>query len=627
MEITIGACLLAKRNMKINTGHEGKANVHIVKASVNATGTNRYEQFSRNCIVLHGMVKSTFRVWCLFLFLFATGAKAQTVWLGFHYTDSIIPDEMPVRIAGGKEQMQQLLQKKIRAFQQRNYFEASVDSLLPYGDTTVAYIHLGRCYTLLTGTDAPGGKSELMASSIRKQMLKSMEELQNKGYPFAIVSLHSTELDAHELHVVLDVDSGPRIRYDTLIITGTAVQDPVFMMRFLSVKPGGYYDERSIQRMDKKLRQLTYLTVARPSYVLFYDRKAKPVLCINERPASSFEGIIGIRNDEVNARQFKLTGEAGLHLSNLLQTAASLSLQWRRVASENSDLRCRVYYPFLLGTSLAVDNEFWLYRQDSSFQRIKNNLAIQYLFDGLNALAFYYMPEKSTVTLNDAQRAEALISNRIPDVNDYLNKNYGVKFLYRNLNAPFNPVSGNDLLFDFNTGTHKILPNASLQNASRPGGGVYTAYDSVQKSTLMFQGFARADAYIPITRHHVLNVFSQSATMYHERLLYNEQYQLGGLKTFRGVNELSIRATTYTMLRAEYRYMLAQSGYLALFGNAIWYESKLVNGYASKTLLGAGGGLGLQTKGGILSVMYAIANQNEFTLQNGKVHIGFTAVF
>ena len=559
------------------------------------------------------------------LLLTGSLAQPQARWLMVRFTDTVVASEPALKLASGADALQQELQKKVKTLQQQNYFEASVDSTHIADDTAWAFLHLGPKYALaLTGN---AGKPILTSSALRRIMQQQEEALQNKGYPFAIVSLKPVQLQGQQMEVKLEIDSGPEIRFDTLIITGTAIQDPVFMMRYLSVKPGTYYDERSIVRMDKKLRQLPYLTVARPSYVLFYNKKARPVLCINERPSSSFEGIIGVRNSKTNTKQLQFTGEAGLQLNNLLQSAASLSLQWRRVAAENSDLRCRVYYPFLLGTSLAVDNEFWLYRQDSSFQRIKNTLSFQYLFDGLNAIAFYYMPEKSTVTLPDAQRLEALTANRLPDANDYLNKSYGAKLIYRSLNALFNPVSGVDVLMDVNTGTHKLLPNTSLLNAQRPGGGVYTAYDSLTKNTLMFQGFARADIYLPLAPHHVLNLFSQSASMLHQRMLYNEQYQLGGLKTFRGVNEVSLRATSYTMLRAEYRYMLAQSGYLSVFGNAIWYESKLANSYAAKTLIGAGGGLGLQTKGGILSVVYAIANQNEFNLQNGKVHIGFTAVF
>ena len=81
------------------------------------------------------------------------------------------------------------------------------------------------------------------------------------------------------------------------------------------------------------------------------------------------------------------------------------------------------------------------------------------------------------------------------------------------------------------------------------------------------------------------------------------------------------------MARIEYRYILPQTGYFNLFCNQVWYESNIVNAYSKQTLLGFGGGLGLQTKGGILTVIYALANENGFVFKVGKVHLGFTAVF
>ena len=182
------------------------------------------------------------------------------------------------------------------------------------------------------------------------------------------------------------------------------------------------------------------------------------------------------------------------------------------------------------------------------------------------------------------------------------------------------------MVLDAGIGSHQIIENAVLKDASYQGKR-YTGYDSVLKAQTIFQTSNMMDAYYPLGRKQVLNVFVQAASMAHSRILSNEQFQLGGLRTFRGVNELSIKATTYALLRTEYRYILPQTGYFNLFCNGIWYESNLANSYKIRALIGFGAGLGIQTKGGILTMVYALANENGFLFKLGKVHVGFTAVF
>ncbi len=399
------------------------------------------------------------------------------------------------------------------------------------------------------------------------------------------------------------------------------------MMQYLNIKPNKAYNEEDIRQLDKRLQQLPFIRVARPSSVYFYKNKAQVIICIDDKPSNNFEGIVGIRNDELNAKKYKVTGDVNLQLNNVLSSAASLKLQWRRFAAQNSDLSAIAYYPYILGAPIAISNEFNLFRQDSNFQRLKNNIGFSYLYSGLNGLQFYYTYEKSTATLTDQQLNEAVNSNNLPSVNDYLNKNYGIKLTFNNFDNPYNPTRGLNLIADISAGSHKLLQNSVLKDSRNGNGKLYEGYDSLTQQQTSLQTYNRIDYFYPLSKRNVLNLFAQGASMYHPNLFYNEQFQLGGLKTFRGVNELSIKATTYLMLRTEYRYLLPQTGYFNLFCNGIWYESNIVNSYKNKALLGFGAGLGIQTKGGIISVVYALANENGFILKLGKVHIGFTAVF
>jgi hypothetical protein len=559
---------------------------------------------------------------------------AQPLQLIIIPTDTVLIEFNHPQSFVNETQISKYLQKELMRWQKQNFLEAAFDSILHDSLKTRAYLHLGHRYKIYEeNPNANKREKKQFDNNASHYMywIKSIEStlrsLEQNGYPFAMVSVKSKSLSGKNLEIQLIIDSGRYVTYDSLIITGNSMQDKLFLMRYLDLKPNTAYNEENIRQIDKHLQQLPFIKVARPAAVYFYKNKAQVIICIDDKPSNNFEGIAGIQSDENNPGKYKITGDVNLQLNNVLASAATLKLQWRKFAAQNSDINVSGYYPYVFGAPIALSDEFSLFRQDSNFQRLKNNFGFSYLFSGLNAFQFYYSYEKSTATLSVQQQLEALTFNTLPTVNDYLNKSYGVKLLFRNLDNLFNPHQGINMVLDVNTGTHKVLENALLKNALTSSGQPYTVYNNLPKQQTTMQAYTMIDLYYQVSKRNVLNLFTQGAVMNHPQILFNEQYQLGGLRTFRGVNELSIKATSYAMLRTEYRYILPQTGYFNLFCNGIWYESNIVNSYKKNALLGAGGGLGIQTKGGILTVVYALANENGFVLKQGKVHVGFTAVF
>ncbi len=587
-----------------------------------------------NGIVLHPMFPGAKILYTVLILLLVFQGLTQPLRLMIIPSDTVLLEFNQRRSFADESEINRYLQKELIRWQKQNFLEASFDSIIRDSAETTAFLHLGRRYKIYQsrpGANKRERKKDELNSGYYSYLIRSVQamikELEQHGYPFTLVSVKPELVSSKTIEIKLVVDSGRYITYDTLIITGNSLQDRLFLMRYLDLKPNTAYNEANIGQIDKRLQQLPFIKVARPSSVYFYKNKAQVIVCIDDKPSNTFEGIAGIQTDEKEPGKYKITGDVNLQLNNVLASAASLKLQWRRFAAQNSDINVSAYYPFLFGAPLAISDEFSLFRQDSNFQRLKNNSGFSYLVSGLNAFQFYYSYEKSTATLSVLQQAQALSSNTLPGVNDYVNKNYGMKLLYKNLDNLFNPSRGIQLIFDLSTGTHKVLENAVLKNANTTGGKPYSAYDSMPPASTAFQAFALMDFYYPLSKRNVMNIYMQGASMYHRQIFYNEQFQLGGLKTFRGVNELRIKATSYALLRTEYRYILPGTGYFNLFCNGIWYESNIVNSYSNTMLLGGGGGLGIQTKGGILTVVYALANENGFVLKQGKVHIGFTAVF
>ena len=132
-----------------------------------------------------------------------------------------------------------------------------------------------------------------------------------------------------------------------------------------------------------------------------------------------------------------------------------------------------------------------------------------------------------------------------------------------------------------------------------------------------------------MSRHTVIAFSNQTAFLSGKYLLKNELFRLGGQKSLRGFNELSLLATSYTYGNVELRYLLAQNSFLFAFYNQGYLQYRVPKSSYSDYPLGFGTGINFETNLGILSVSYALGKQknNPLNLRQGKIHFGITALF
>ena len=135
--------------------------------------------------------------------------------------------------------------------------------------------------------------------------------------------------------------------------------------------------------------------------------------------------------------------------------------------------------------------------------------------------------------------------------------------------------------------------------------------------------------YKSLNKHTVLALTNQAAVLSGKYLLENELFRLGGQKSLRGFNELSLLATSYNYANVELRYLLAQNSFLFAFYNQGYLIYNVSQIKSTDYPLGFGTGVNFETTLGILSVSYALGKQknNPLNLRQGKIHFGITALF
>lgn len=435
-----------------------------------------------------------------------------------------------------------------------------------------------------------------------KQWYRLIEEKENEGYPFASVSI-SSELEDSTLIREMDFDSGPYVQYDSLVMLKEGLRIPESILAVhLGVKQGEPYSEKKIKSVDGRLRELPFLQVVRSSSVIFADQEARVLVGVDLRNANKVDGIVGFQPDENGEVVF--TGEFSLGLHNSLNHLDKIDLLWQRVADNSQKLDLGLRIPYLFETSIGVDGRITQFRQDSTFNEVS-----------LKAGLF--------TALDNGGRLEGFIDSRT--VNNLLNLpeaeeigtsilRFGLSYEFKDFDDLYNPLSGRSGLVTFSYGDKDLEPS-----------------DAESEISTLSQWTLRINArqFIRVGKKSTLLVACRAFHMESDKVIFNELDRIGGLLTLRGMDEQSIRASTYAIGTGEFRVLTGERSFVSTFIDYAAYRADWVLGYENDNPFGVGIGGAFETGAGMLSLNYALGSQfgQALSFSSGKVHFGYSALF
>lgn len=485
----------------------------------------------------------------------------------------------------------------------------------------VAYLRLGNLDPGLASKLGISEKLYFNKPFRYREVAASFEKIiawyENNGYPFALVRLDSLEIGSDQLSAVLDVQKNKFFKIDSIKVIGSAKVNSGFLNRYLSVKENMPYNENTLATISQKIRQLAFVSETREQRVQLTDRTNKLLLFLDKKNASQFDGIIGLLPD-VDTKKTIVTGDIKLKLVNgIFRNGETFDLEWRRLRSLTQDFSGRVIYPFLLGSPVGTDYSLKIYRRDTTFIDIHNNMGLQYYFSGLNNFKVFYKQRNTNLISTSGLDLIATL----PDYADIATSSYGLGLFLEKLDYRFNPRKGFGANLSMQTGNRVIRRNPKVNPL---------VYENMMLRSTQYQVEGNFALFIQLHRNNVLKLGIQGASVFGNSVLFrNELFRIGGLKTLRGFDEESIFASTYVIPTLEYRFLFAQNSNILLFAEGAWYENSSRGFYLNDRPLSVGAGINFETKAGILTLNYALGNQlnNGFDLRNGKIHFGLTALF
>lgn len=519
----------------------------------------------------------------------------------------------------------------LNTLQEDGFLTASVDSQFKQNDTLFAWVHLGEsyCWSKLysinideQALNSSGFRERMFQkrpfrySQTKRMMRKIITYYENSGYPFASLKLDSIQNTTPIIEAGLRIQAGNLFHIDSVNVRGTARITPRYLYNYIGIRPGDVYNESVIRQITIRMKELPFLTETRPADVFLLENSTLIRLYLNDKKASSFNGIVGFLPNNDGTGKLLLTGEANLKLKNSLGRGELIDAEWRRLQQATQSLNIKLGWPFLFDTRIGVEAAFGLYKRDTSFINLQQNLGVQYLMRGTDYLKVFY--ENKTSSLLSTKALINIIE--LPDYADIRSNLYGLELSFTRLDYRLNPRKGIRLLARFGTGTRNIDKNPALNES---------LYDKLTLRSIQYNGHIDADFFFPIRNRSTMNLGILASAINGSNVFENELFRIGGNNTLRGFNEESIFASTFSIVNVEYRYLLEENSFLFAFFNGAYYENKAVNRNIVDCPFGFGTGISFETKAGIFSISYALGKQfdNPVEFRSAKVHFGITSLF
>ena len=466
-------------------------------------------------------------------------------------------------------------------------------------------------------------------SQFAKRAERIITTLENSGYPFASIKLDSIIADSSGISASMNLIRGPLVYFDSLDLRGNAAIKKGYLEKYLGIEKGKPYNEMLIKNADSRLSQLPFVKTNRTSAIYFFSDKARPVLFLDNRKASSVDGVVGFAPNSQLNNQIAVTGEVNLKLQNILGSGKGVDLNYRSFGISSQDLKFKFQWPYIFHSSLAFDYQLILLKQDTLFLNVTNEFSLQYKFIGTDYFkVFYSLQTTSLITIDTFTIKQ---TQQLPQNSDIRYDQYGIGFKKSAYDYFLNPRKGYGIEFTAGVGTKQIVQNSTIKSLVLYDNNnkTYSIYDSIKLNYVQYKLALNADYFLPLASRATLRAQVSGAHIEAQNIFFNELYRIGGIRTLKGFDEQSILASSYVIINTELRYLLQQNSNFMLFWNGAWYRNVVRTPVISDKPYGFGAGLNFETGAGVFSIFYAVGSQfnSQIEFNQAKIHFGFVNYF
>lgn len=229
---------------------------------------------------------------------------------------------------------------------------------------------------------------KLISTNWKKEIIHILEEYENHGYPFVQIKLDSIFIENDSLSGIMKIKKGKYFTIDSIHITGSAKIPEKYLYTVIEFKPGDQYQEYKLKTLDEKLKSIAFIEVTQPSEVIFGQDYCYIKIYADNRKINRISGILGLFPDNRSGKTL-ITGDVSLQLNNALHKAEKIAFQWKRIQVQTQQLSIQFDYPFVFNSIFGIDEDFRLFKRDTSFLDLQNKTGIQLIPDARQKLRLW----------------------------------------------------------------------------------------------------------------------------------------------------------------------------------------------------------------------------------------------
>ena len=537
-----------------------------------------------------------------------------------------------------------MMRQNIREFQKQGFLSANLDSVVFERDSSVnVHFYIGKkleygifdwtgleksFYNIPTLRNFNPERFPTNPADFQEISYSILGKLEDSGYPLARIYLENKRLINDTIHAEVVIDKGQKIVFGGWINKADSVISQNFLARYLDIKPDMPFQMSKINSIQEQINQLSYVRLKANPEIQVRGSKAYLHIPLAATPASRFDFLIGVLPNVENPERFTISGEVTADFKNKLKRGEELYFYFRQLKPETQRIDFRVVYPYLLNLPFGAHGDFALYRNGRESRDLNAKGGIQYR-SGKNLESRFFVDFQSS-RLIEIDTLQLLSTGELPASLDVSLNSIGARITSDQRDYRFNPRKG--LLFEFavTAGIKSIIPNLTITSLSNADNDFVAAYDSLDLQVFQTNAESTINYFLPLRRSSTLLIGNRSGVKWSQQpLFFNEYYRIGGSGILRGFDEESIRAQYFSVLTAEFRYLLGLNSYFSTFVDYAAVYNDFRESQKWDLPFGFGVGLSFQTSAGIFALNVALGRQlqNPLDFRNAKTHFGFVSLF
>lgn len=509
--------------------------------------------------------------------------------------------------------------------QSKGYIGAAIDTIIEKENTLEALLYIGNLYTFKKIKLPPDTKNITGIDTQNIIALPSslLRYYENNGYPFAKINFDSIAINnQNQITGLLQIQKGVQYKMDSIRVWGNANISNRFLQHYLKLFNNSLYSTDKLNKINNRLNQLPYISSYQNWDILMLSHSYLLNLYLQPKNQNKFDAIVGfLPNNNQSNGKLLLTLDAKLNLKNAFASGENIAINWQQIQPQSPRIDIGFATPYIFNSDAGLSFNFNLYKRDSAYLNVYTDIGIDY--ELTENKKFKIFVSNFSTRIIEADTATIVNTQKLPPVLDINIANLGIAYQYNNtIGTPLNKRKGFDLKIATSFGQKKIKPNTTITSLKTNGFNYNSLYDSLKTNSYQTKTTIAATQYIGLGKQKVLKLAANYGLILTPQYLQNELFQIGGFKLLRGFDEENIFTNQYLVGSVEYRYLLNQNSFFFGFTDAGFTKNKTTNN--NYNFIGAGIGLALETKQGLLNISFAAGKRNDlpFNLRETKIHIG-----